>query len=258
VLSDLLSSLVVVGVDRLDNFGESVSIFSVDVREGDRRAVLQTDESTKSGFALDDAVWDSHSSAEGGKEDNDLNRVDVVGDDDEGSLLLLNGGGNSVDTNGEGSLSGVSGISLAGSLGLSTSQKSGLLLCSIFWSVLLSKLEEGSGSLSVKGVGELVDHWWDFQSLLENGLLSLKSNVFGPSDESSKVSLRLDILTDSEVLRSLFEERVLLFNLLLLLDEGGSGCHSSGLGLLSFWHFRKGDLRNPTLKKLRLIITHSE
>jgi hypothetical protein len=28
--------------------------------------------------------------------------------------------------------------------------------------------------------------------------------------------------------------------------------------LLSFWHFRKGDLRNPTLKYLRLIITHSE
>jgi len=181
-----------------------------------------------------------------------------VGDDDEGSLLFFDGSGDSVDTNGEGSLSGVSGVSLSGGLGLSTSQKSGLLLSSVLWSVLLSKLEESSGSLSVKGVGELVNHWWDLQSLLENGLLTLKSDVFWPSDESSKISLRLDILTDSEVLRSLFEERVLLFNLLLLLDEGGSGCHSSGLGLLSFWHFRKGDLRNPTLKKLRLIITHSE
>jgi len=33
VLSDLLSSLVVVGVDRLNNLGESVSIFGVDVSE---------------------------------------------------------------------------------------------------------------------------------------------------------------------------------------------------------------------------------
>ena len=47
--------------------------------------------------------------------------------------------------------------------------------------------------------------------------------------------VKIEKATDSEVLRSLFEERVLLFNLLLLLDEGGSGCHSSGLGLLSFW-----------------------
>jgi len=171
-----------------------------------------------------------------------------MGDDNERGLLLLDGGGDSVDTNGERCLSGVSGVSLTGGLSLSSSQKSSLLLSSVFWSVLLSKLEESSGSLSVKGVGELVDHRWDLQSLLKNSLLSLKSNVFGPSDESSKVSFRLDILTDSEVLRSLFEERVLLFNLLLLLDERGSGCHSSGLGLLSFWHFRKGDLRNPTLK----------
>ncbi len=44
-------------------------------------------------------------------------------------------------------------------------------------------------------VGELVNHWWDLQSLLENGLLTLKSDVFWPSDESSKISLRLDILT---------------------------------------------------------------
>lgn len=35
VLSDLLSSLVVVGVDGLDNLGEGVSIFGVDVGESD-------------------------------------------------------------------------------------------------------------------------------------------------------------------------------------------------------------------------------
>ena len=42
----------------------------------------------------------------------------VVGDDDEGSLLLLDSGGDSVDTDGEGSLSGVSGVSLSGGPGI--------------------------------------------------------------------------------------------------------------------------------------------
>ncbi len=37
-----------------------------------------------------------------------------MGDDDEGSLLFFDGSGDSVDTNGEGSLSGVSGVSLSG------------------------------------------------------------------------------------------------------------------------------------------------
>jgi len=236
VLSDLLSPLVVVGSDGLDDLGESVAVFSVDVRQGDGRASLQADEATETGLALDDAVWDAHSAAESGEEDNDLDGVDVVGDDDQGSLLLLDGGGDAVDTDGQGSLSGVSGVSLAGSLGLSSSQKSCLLLGSVFWSVLLGELEERGGGLSVKSVGELVDHWWDLESLLENGLLSLESDVLWPSHESGKIALGLDILADSKVLGSLFEERVLLFNLLLLLDEGGSGCHSSGLGLLSFWH----------------------
>lgn len=103
-----------------------------------------------------------------------------MGDDDEGSLLFFDGSGDSVDTNGEGSLSGVSGVSLSGGpeitsglahtyshnnfvnnlLGLSTSQKSGLLLSSVLWSVLLSKLEESSGSLSVKGLGRNYGQAW--------------------------------------------------------------------------------------------------
>ena len=41
-----------------------------------------------------------------------------MGDDDEGSLLLLDSGGDSVDTDGEGSLSGVSGVSLSSGPGI--------------------------------------------------------------------------------------------------------------------------------------------
>jgi len=73
-------------------------------------------------------------------------------------------------------------------------------------------------------LAELVDHWWNLESLLENGTLSLKSNVFGPLDEASQVSLGLHILADAEVLWSLLEKRVLnLFGFLLLDQRGSSG-----------------------------------
>ena len=48
---------------------------------------LESDKSTKTRFAFDDAVRDSHASAKGGKEKDDLDGVDIVGDDNELGLL---------------------------------------------------------------------------------------------------------------------------------------------------------------------------
>lgn len=76
--------------------------------------------------------------------------------------------------------------------------------------------------MSVEGLAELVDHWWNLKSLLENGTLSLKSDVFGPLDETSQVSLGLHILANTEVLWSFLEKRVLNLLGLLLLDQRGS------------------------------------
>ena len=56
------------------------------------------DDRSETGLALDDGVWDTHLLAESGKEDNELNGVDIVGDEDEGSLLVLNEANNVVET----------------------------------------------------------------------------------------------------------------------------------------------------------------
>lgn len=61
----------------------------------------------------------------------------------------------------------------------------------------------------VDGVGELVDGWWDLESLHENALLSLNADVLGPLDKASQVTDGLDVTTDTEVLRGLLEERAL-------------------------------------------------
>lgn len=48
--------------------------------------------------------------------------------------------------------------------------------------------------LPVQSVCELVDWRWDLQPLQENGLLSLQTDVLGPSHEPAQVPLGLDVL----------------------------------------------------------------
>lgn len=60
------------------------------------------------------------------------------------------------------------------------------------------------------GVGELIDCWWDLQSLHQNSLLSLDENVFWPSNESGEITLVLDVVADTVVSWSAFEQWVSL------------------------------------------------
>lgn len=55
---------------------------------------------------------------------------------------------------------------------------------------------------------ELSDQWWNFDSGEQNSFLSLKGDVFRPSDKPGKISLRLDIITDSVIAWSALEERI--------------------------------------------------
>lgn len=99
VAADLIGTLVVVGVDGLNQLAQGGAVLGVDVGQSDAGAVLQADETTKSGLALDNAVWDAHTAAQSWQKENDLNWVDVVGDDDQLGLLLLDLDGDVVDTN---------------------------------------------------------------------------------------------------------------------------------------------------------------
>ena len=56
------------------------------------------DDRSETGLALYDGVRDTHLLAESGKEDNELNGVDIVGNEDERSLLVLNEANNVVET----------------------------------------------------------------------------------------------------------------------------------------------------------------
>jgi len=142
-----------------------------------------------------------------------------MSNDDQLGLLLLNLNGDIVDTNRQEIWLLVWLIGATGSLGLSTSSQTGLLLGLGLWLVLHGKLEEGGSGLLVQALAELVDHWWDLETLLENGALTLDADILGPLDEAGQVTLWLDITTDSERFWGLLEEWVGFLGLLSLLDE---------------------------------------
>ena len=75
---------------------------------------------------------------------------------------------------------------------------------------------------------ELVDCWWDLQTGLEDSLLPLQTDIFGPFHKSAKITLRLNVLSDFKVTRSGNEERVLNS-----LNFGFLNCQRGGCHLLS-------------------------
>jgi hypothetical protein len=100
----------------------------------------------------------THLPAKSGQEDDQLNGVNVVGNDDQRSLLGLNEGDTVVQTVlGEQGLLGVlgGGLLTLGGLGLGLLEETGLLLLLGFGLVLVQKLEELGSSVLVQGVAEL-------------------------------------------------------------------------------------------------------
>lgn len=96
-------SLLVVGlevtvVDSGDELGELGLVLGADLGEGKDGSGLLVDDGTETGLALDDNVGDTHLAAEGGEEDNELDGVDIVGDQDERGLLVLDEADNVVQT----------------------------------------------------------------------------------------------------------------------------------------------------------------
>ena len=127
-----------------------------------------------------------------------LDWFDVVSNDNELGLLLFNEGGDVVDP----VLDHFWLCALVGFLAFRLCDcfclQSVLLGCLVFWTVLVHQTEKLGGASLVHGLGELVDGWWDLQTLVEHSVLSLKTHVLWPLDESAEVSLARDVPTDAE------------------------------------------------------------
>ena len=168
------------------------------------------DDSAKTGLALHNSVGDTHLLAERRKEDDELNRLDIVGDEDERSLLVLDKTNNVVETVLD-SVRLLADILLLLALldGGSLLEETLLLLRLGLRSVLVEELKSLGSGVAVEDVLELSKRRRDLQAELEDLLLSLKADVLGPLNHAGDISLGLEVLADTEVSGSLLEERVL-------------------------------------------------
>jgi len=192
------------------------------------------DDSSETGLALDNAVWDTHLAAESGQPDDDLNGVNIVSNDDEGSLLGLNQSGDVVDTVlDDERLLGLGLLTLLDLSGGSSGQTL-LLLDAGLGAVLVDELEQLGGSVLVQDLGELVQSWGNLETLVQDLALTLEANIFGPLDIAGKILDGLDILTNTEVLGGLLDQGVDRGLGGALLGDGvRSGSNLLGGGLLS-------------------------
>ena len=231
--SPVTGSILVVGlevavVDSGDELGELGLVLGADLGKGEDGSGLLVNDGTETGLALDDNVGDTHLAAEGGEEDNELDGVDVVGDQDERGLLVLDEADNVVETE-------LGGVGLLGDILLLLALGDGgsllgqalLLLDLGLRAVLVEELERLGGdcnalammrldipcmcvlTVAVSNVLELGNRRGDLQTEVEDLLLALKTDVGGPPDHAAKVALGLDVLADAIVLGALLDERVL-------------------------------------------------
>ena len=191
------------------------------------------DDRSETGLALDNGVGDTHLLAKGRKEDNELNGLDVVGDEDERSLLVLNQADNVVETV-------LDGVGLLGDIllllalldGGSLLEETLLLLGLGLRSVLVEELESLGSSVAVEDVLELSDSRGNLQAHLKDLLLSLEADILGPLDHAGDISLGLDVLADAEVAGSLLEKGVLWIVSDLFSQQKATGVTNLG-GLLA-------------------------
>lgn len=124
--------------------------------------------------------------------EDQLDWVDIGGDDYQLGLLLLDESGDVIESAFDHErLLLVNGLFLG--LGLSLLDESVLLLLLVLRLVLLEETGESLELVLGESVGELVDDSWDLESLEEDFLLSLEKNVLWPLDVSGQVSLWLDV-----------------------------------------------------------------
>lgn len=217
-LTDKLGVLVELLVAQVLEDLELRLILLVDLGEGNNGGGLLVDECSETGLVLHNEEGNLHLTAEGRKPKNKFNGVNIACDEDKGSLLLLNEGGNVLQSE----------LQLAGNLGgclLSSSGGSGGVLDTLLLgggslrTVLVQQVEDTGGLILSNRLGELVDGRGDLKTLVEDGTLTLDAHVLGPADEAAEVTAgRADVSSDAGGARAGGEEGVGLGD---LLDGGG-------------------------------------
>ncbi len=147
------------------------------------------DEGTQTSLVLYDQEGHLHLTAQRRKPQHQFDGVDVARYQDDGSLLLLDEGGNVLQPELE-LVRDVGGLSRLDPL----DQRRRTFLPALLLgghglgTVLVAQLEDVRRLVLVDGLGELVDRGMDLQALAEDGALAQDPHVLGPTHEAAEVA----------------------------------------------------------------------
>lgn len=162
-------------------------ILLVNLGKSNNGGCLLVDESSKTGLILNNKEGDLHLTAEGGKPKDELEGVNIACDKDERSLLLLNEGGNMLQS--EFQLAGnLGGCLLPGGGGGGSVLNTLLLGGGSLGTVLVQQVENTSSLILSNRLGELVDGRGDLKTLVKDGTLTLDAHILGPANEAAQIT----------------------------------------------------------------------
>lgn len=201
-----------VGLGGADEVGKFALVLALHFLEGNDGSSLLVYNGTEASFALDNDIGDAHLTAQSRQENDQLDGVDVVSDDDEGSLLGFDEGDDMIQAifSEQRLLRILKGhvikklslkrvgyylrfVTSGNSLGCGLETL--LLFLLSLRTVLVQELEQLSGRVLVESVRELGDGRWDLEALVKDDLLALEADVLGPFHETCEVRARTDVLT---------------------------------------------------------------
>merc|ERR1719456_1392486 len=87
-------------------------------------------------------------------------------------------------------------------------QQTCLLLLPSLWLVFLQEAKQLTSLILVYCHVELIERWWDLQTLEKNALHALELDVLWPPCEARHITLGLDVATKAKISWSLFKERI--------------------------------------------------
>jgi hypothetical protein len=166
--------------------------------------------SSQTGLALDDGIRDAHFSAKSGKENDELDRINVIRNENKRRLLVLDQSHNVVEPILD-SIRLLADIFLLFAVldGCGFFDQTLLLLGLCFGAVLVQKLESLGRRVAIEDMLELGKGRRDFEPHGKDLLLALKSDIFRPLHHTSKIASGLDVLAYSKVPSLLLNEGVL-------------------------------------------------
>ena len=217
-LSEEFGVLVVLLSGQVSQQLELGCILLANIGQTDNSGVLLVYKGSEARLVLNNHERNLHLTAESRHPHDEFDGVDITCDQDKLGLLLLDKGGDVLESELDniGDLvvsflsSGSSGSSLLDSL---------LLGGRGLRAVLVEKSEDSHGFVLAQSFGELVDCWGDLKTLVQNSALTLDADILRPTNETTEITaLGADVSSNSSVASARGEKRIGGLGGLWLLD----------------------------------------